>query len=158
MAKKRSLFERLTGTINAEDDVFFDDTEEQSVPLTRSKNEEPEDSGEEAEDAQLTVDVYQTPDEIIVKTIVAGVAANELDVSITRDMVTISGTRHDQEEAVEDDYYHRELYWGSFSRTIVLPEEVDVDEARAISKNGLMTLHLPKLDKKKKTKLSVQEQ
>ena len=86
---------------------------------------------------------------------VAGVKPDDLDVAITRDKVTIRGKRSEDRTVSSEDYYHRELYWGSFSRTIVLPEEIDVDEAEAVEKYGLLILRLPKLDKHRQTKLRV---
>jgi HSP20 family protein len=156
MPKKRSFFERLTGAVNADDADFLDELEpaaqRQGGPTRRKEENWME---EEAEAAQLTVDMYQTPDDIIVKTIIAGVAPNELDISITREMVTITGRREHMEDVLDNDYFHRELYWGAFSRTILLPEEIDVELAEATEKHGVLTLHLPKIDKKKQTKLTV---
>jgi len=86
---------------------------------------------------------------------VAGVKADDLDISISRDMVAIRGNREASHDVSDDDYFHRELYWGSFARTIQLPEEIDVDEADAIDKHGLLILKLPKLDKRKQSKLKV---
>ncbi|MEN9912739.1 MAG: hypothetical protein RLY66_147 [Candidatus Parcubacteria bacterium] len=106
-------------------------------------------------DAELTVDVYQTSDMIVVKAMIAGVRPEDLDVSITRDQVTVRGTREEERVANDDDFFFRELYWGSFSRTIELPEEIDVDEAEAVEKHGLLILKLPKLDKKRHSKLKV---
>lgn len=110
---------------------------------------------ESEEEAQLTVDVFQTPSEIVIKTMVAGVKPDDLDVSITRDIVTIHGERGEDRTVAGDDYIHRELYWGSFSRTINLPEEIDVDGAEAVEKHGMLILRLPKLDKNRQTKLKV---
>ena len=110
---------------------------------------------EEGEEAQLTIDVYQTPTEIIVKSIVAGVKPDDLQINITRDMVTIKGKREENREVVDDEYFYKELYWGSFSRTVMLPQEVDPEEAEAIEKHGLLIIRLPKLDKEKQTKLKV---
>jgi HSP20 family protein len=86
---------------------------------------------------------------------VAGVKPDDLDVSITRDMITIHGERSEDRTVSGEDYLHRELYWGSFSRTITLPEEIDVDGAEAIEKHGMLILRLPKLDKQRKAKLKV---
>ena len=86
---------------------------------------------------------------------VAGVRPEDLDISITRDMVTIKGTRQEERETTKENYHHQELYWGSFSRTIMLPAEIDTEEAGAIEKHGLLILTLPKIDKEKKTKLRV---
>lgn len=110
---------------------------------------------ESEEEGELTVDVYQTPSEIIIKTMVAGVKPDDLDVSITRDSVTIHGERQEDRTVTEEDYFHQELYWGSFSRTVILPEEVDVDGAEASEKYGMLILTLPKLDKNRQTRLKV---
>ena len=110
---------------------------------------------EENEEGQLTVDVYNTPNEIVIKAIVAGVKPDDLDISITRDMVTIRGKREEQREVDSDDYFYRELYWGAFSRTILLPQEIEVEDANASEKHGLLVIRLPKIDKEKQTKLKV---
>ena len=86
---------------------------------------------------------------------VAGVKPDDLDVSITRDSVTIRGKRSEDRTVSDDEYFHHELYWGSFARTISLPEEVDVDGAEAVEKYGMLVLHLPKVDKNRQTRLKV---
>lgn len=86
---------------------------------------------------------------------VAGVRPEDLDISITRDMVTIKGTRLEEQEITKDNYYHQELYWGSFSRTIMLPAEIDIEESNATEKYGLLILTLPKIDKERRTQLRV---
>ena len=147
MAKKPSFFDRLTGS-TADDSFEFDE-----APMKASKAPvaEPEEEG----DAQLTVDVYQTPNDIIIRALVAGVKPEDLDINITRDMVTIKGKRVEQKEVQEDDYVYRELFWGSFARSIVLPAEVDVDMAEANEKHGLLLIRLPKINKDRQTKLKV---
>ncbi len=143
---KKSFFERLTGTVKLE--------EEEDMGV----DGDPEERGildDNEEEGQLTIDVYQTPDEIILKTMVAGVRPEDLDISITRDMVTIKGKREEATDVHEHDYFHKELYWGAFSRTIMLPEEIDVEEAEALERHGLLTIKLPKIDKSKQNKLRV---
>jgi HSP20 family protein len=121
-----------------------------------SEEEDSEDwMEEENEEGQLTVDVYNTPNEIVIKAIVAGVKPDDLDISITRDMVTIRGKREDAKEVSGDDYFYRELYWGAFSRTILLPQEIEVEDAQASEKHGILNIRLPKIDKEKQTKLKV---
>lgn len=156
MKDKRSFFQRLTGVVNPTDDVEPEEVE-RHLPVKSSGSRKSVAPVEEPmpEEGELTVDVYQTPDDIIVKTIVAGVRPDDLDISITRDMVTIRGSRQESNEINDGDYFHRELYWGSFSRTVLLPQEVDVDGAEANEKHGLLTLRLPKLDKSRQTKLKV---
>lgn len=87
--------------------------------------------------------------------LVAGVSPGDLDIAITRDMVTVRGMREEYQETPDDQYYHRELFWGSFSRTLLLPEEVVIDEAEAEEKHGLLEIRLPKLDKHRSTQLKV---
>ncbi len=145
---KKSFFEKLTGTINVGEDELdqFEENEE-----TKENNWIEEDN----EEGQLTVDVHQTGDDIIVQTMVAGVRPEDLDITITRDMVTIKGTRNKENTISEDNYFYKELYWGSFSRTILLPQEIDPDTTEASEKNGLLTLRLPKIDKERKKQVRV---
>ena len=132
------------------DDARFEADEEREVAKNASAWIEEGDK-----DGELTVDVYQTADMIVIKTMIAGVRPEDLDISITRDIVTIKGKREEERIARDDDYFMRELYWGSFSRTITLPQEIDVDESEAVEKHGLLILKLPKLDKKRQSKLKV---
>jgi len=152
MQNKRSFFERLTGAVRLEDEETVIEPE---ISIKSSKKQAIFEREAEEEEAQLTVDVYHTPSEIIIKTMVAGVKPDDLDVFITRDSVTIKGKRSEDRTISEDEYFHRELYWGSFVRTINLPEEVDVDGAEASEKHGMLILRLPKLDKNRSTKLRV---
>lgn len=150
---KRSFFERLTGALPAEEN-------EERRTLVPQRNGKIPKVGEEelvseSEDGELAVDVYQTPDDIVIKTMVAGVRPDDLDISITRDMVTIKGNREESHEVDEGDFFHKELYWGTFSRTVLLPQEIDVEGAEASEKHGLLILKLPKIDKDRKTKLKV---
>jgi HSP20 family molecular chaperone IbpA len=158
---KPSFFSRLTRGSQQEYDEYFDDPQAEHANFTgkggerhahlkiNDENEQEEPSGE------LAVDVYQTPDHIVVKALVAGVQPATIDIALTREMLTISGSREDEKEVEEDNYFQRELYWGSFSRTILLPEEVDVDMAEASEKHGILMIRLPKINKKRQTKLKV---
>jgi HSP20 family protein len=154
MAKdKRSFFERLTGAVR-----INDEQDESSLPAKKSYEENEPASWtdkETEEEGELTVDVYQTPEMVVIKSMIAGVRPEDLDISITRDVVTIHGKREEERTVADEDFITKELYWGSFSRTIALPAEIDVDEAEAIEKHGLLILKLPKLDKRKKSKLKV---
>ncbi|MEK7145472.1 MAG: Hsp20/alpha crystallin family protein, partial [Patescibacteria group bacterium] len=151
MAKeKRSFFERLTGAVNVPAE-----SEEREVNVAATDEKLSEWLEEENGDGQLAVDVYQTPDDIFIRAMVAGVKAEDLDISITRDMVTIKGLREGSHEISEENFFFKELYWGSFSRTILLPQEVEVEEAEASEKNGLLSIRLPKVDKGRQTKLRV---
>ncbi len=158
MAKGRSFFERLTGSVNVDsyDDAFEDERPAPEIRKPQKSQGQPLQGAEEEESVgQLTVDMYQSPDTIVIKAIVAGVRPEDLDISITRDMVTIKGRREESREVEDDNYFYRELYWGSFSRTILLPQEVEVEEAEAIEKHGMLIIKLPKIDKERQTKLKV---
>mgnify|MGYP000440938362 CR=1 FL=1 len=145
--EKRSFFEKITGA------VHFDTNQDDFSPSRELADENfiPE----APEDGHLTVDVYETNNDIVIKTMVAGVKPEDLDISITREMVTIRGKREEDRNVSAEDYFHRELYWGSFARTIMLPKEVDIEEAEAIEKYGLLILKLPKLDKNREARLKV---
>ncbi|MEK7503160.1 MAG: Hsp20/alpha crystallin family protein [Patescibacteria group bacterium] len=157
---KMSFFEKLTGSIKVVE------------PPTQVGTIAPVVAGEakakkgfdhqlpetENEEGQLTLDMWQTPDEIMVQTIIGGVKPEDLDVSISHDMVTIRGKREKMREVHNGDYFYQELYWGTFSRSILLPQEIDSDEAEATIKNGLLTIKLPKMDKAKVQKLRVKNE
>lgn len=157
--KKKSFFERLTGGMKMDDDFLSEEqTEERKSPLAELKSSKTlawETEEEEEEEGQLTVDLYDTPSDIIVQTLVAGVKPEDLSLTITRDTVIIKGKREASKSIEDDSYYIKELYWGSFSRTISLPQEVEPEEAEAIEKHGMLIIKLPKIDKEKKTNLKV---
>ncbi|MDO8522123.1 MAG: Hsp20/alpha crystallin family protein [bacterium] len=157
---KPSFFARLTGSAGEYDD-YLEDPQAQHATFKGSGGErhahiEDDDmAASGAPGGELAVDVYQTPDAIVIKALIAGVQPTSIDISLTREMLTISGSREDEREVDDESYFQRELYWGSFSRTILLPEEVDVDLAEATEKHGILMLRLPKINKKRQTKLKV---
>jgi len=106
-------------------------------------------------EGQLTIDVYQTPADIVIKSTIAGVSPEDLDITITNDMVTIKGRREKDEVISEGDYYYQECYWGGFSRSIILPVDVEAERAEAGMKNGILTIRLPKVEKIKTRKIKV---
>ena len=85
----------------------------------------------------------------------AGVLPEHLSISITRDVVTISGKREENKAIPHDAYEIRELYWGSFERTVQLPEEVEIDSSEAIERHGMLMIKMPKLDKRRKNVLKI---
>ena len=110
---------------------------------------------EENEEAELTVDVYQTPTDIIVQTMVAGVKPEDLELSIARDIITVRGKREEHRNIDEENYFIKELYWGKFSRTISLPVEIEPEEVEATERHGLLTIRLQKVDKDKTNNVKV---
>ena len=162
MTKKRSFFERLTGSVRLDDDLDADDIfvpekrPETHLSKLGTKSTPKEDWTEaEEEEGELTVDVYQTTNDIYVETMTAGVRPEDLHITITRDMITIRGKREQSKSINDEDFFTRELYWGAFSRTISLPAEVEPEEAEAIEKHGLLVIKLPKINKDKQTQLKV---
>jgi HSP20 family protein len=163
--KKPSFLDRLTGGGQTDEyDRILDDKhqfgedDDLAVEETYQEEEGEWEADEQPgaqQDGELPVDMYQTDDAIVIRALVAGVSPNDLEISITRDMVTLRGVREEFQEVHDDGYFHRELFWGSFSRTLVLPEEVAIDEAEAQEKHGMLEIKLPKLDKHRTTQLRV---
>jgi len=167
---KKSFFEKLTGSkqvesqgysepimTNPETNIFQDETENdvvmESSLRTREENYNPNLS--EDGEGQLTIDVYQTDNDIVIKSTIAGVKPEDLDVSINNDMVSIRGERKNEEQITDDNYYYQECYWGSFSRSVILPVDVISEKAEASMKNGILTIRLPKADNTKTKRIQV---
>lgn len=170
--QKKSFFERLTGGIKMhtddenEDDNYAEIVNEPRLKPTMKKLTEDKTSAvsnekaffpeeDEEDEGQLTVDVYQTPNDIVLQTMVAGVRPDSVAINISRDMITIKGKREESKIINEENYFLKELYWGSFSRTILLPQEIIPEEAEATERHGLLTIKMPKIDKDKKTTLRI---
>lgn len=185
MPKKQSFFEKLTGaswpedrddkpvkkkkkikakkekviknelSVEKEKKAFMPKKiiKKESTSQTKPKQES-EDWLTESE-GQLTIDVYQTPNEVIIKSTIAGVKSEDIDITMTNDMITIKGTRQKDEVVKEEDYYYQECYWGPFSRSIILPVDVEVDQAQASMKNGILTIKLPKIEKVKTKRIKI---
>ncbi|MCX6766731.1 MAG: Hsp20/alpha crystallin family protein [Candidatus Moranbacteria bacterium] len=185
MKEKKSFFERLTGTRNIpEGDSYREQSHsfgyqpqqpqppmggqpiqtqgfqqeeyavEPTAPTAAPAEQSDENWGGDSE-GQLTIDVYQTDAEIVIKSTIAGVKPEDLDVSINNDMVTIRGDRKNDEVVEGENYYYQECYWGTFSRSVILPVEVIADKAEAAMKNGILTIRLPKADTTKSKKIQV---
>ncbi len=175
----RGFFERLTGARiideNGEDEqvttastgeadpVADDDTprdldealEEKEPDREETFSDEDTGHGEDEQEGQLTVDVFQDDTNIVIQSTIAGVAPEDLDVSITNDMVTIRGERRRMYDIDPQNYFYQECYWGTFSRSIILPVEIDADRAEAKIKNGILTIRIPKANAAMTRKLKV---
>ena len=149
--RKRSFFERLTGSISMKDDPEEDKKYSQEANRNDKKS-----AGswaeEENDEAELAIDIYQTSGTIIIQTFVAGVRPEDLELTIGRDTVTIRGKREENKNINEEDYFAKELYWGKFSRIVSLPAE---EEVEATEKHGLLTVKMQKVDKEKKSNIKV---
>ncbi|PIP27434.1 MAG: hypothetical protein COX30_01885, partial [Candidatus Moranbacteria bacterium CG23_combo_of_CG06-09_8_20_14_all_39_10] len=169
---KRSFLEKLTGSSKIEDEqeyaaplrplakIYEEEEESEQTEMLinsssqRNVQEENFSSGSENE-GQLTIDVYQTDNDIVIKSTIAGVKPEDLDVSINSDMVSIRGERKNEEVIGEENYYYQECYWGNFSRSVILPVDVLADKAEAAMKNGILTIRLPKADNTRTKKIQV---
>ncbi len=163
--RKPSFFERLTGgmrlasdTENLSSDIDVSDDDETvygNIPETKSFVSLSVTSEPDTEIAELSVDVYYNNHTIYIQTMVAGISKTNLDIIISREQVTIKGTRSRTHSATVMEQYLSELYWGPFERTIDLPDEIDIEKAEATELNGLVTITLPKFDKEKKANLKI---
>jgi len=118
--------------------------------------EENVEAGEEETEGQLAIDVYQDNENIYILAPIAGTAPADIDVSITDEVVTIRGERKSGHKAKEEDHFVQECYWGPFSRTFVLPIEVDSGKAKAVLKNGLLSITIPKSSSSKSKSLKIE--
>ncbi|MDI6603070.1 MAG: Hsp20/alpha crystallin family protein [Patescibacteria group bacterium] len=105
-------------------------------------------------EGQLAIDVYQTETELVIQSAIAGVKPADLDISMERDIIAIKGSRQKPFEE-NGDYFTQECYWGSFSREVILPVEVDPNRAEATMKDGILTIRIPKLLREKQRKIKV---
>jgi len=110
------------------------------------------------EEGELAVDLFENKDELILQAVIGGVEVNDLDISITNDMITIRGERNKENKDKVEKVYYNECFWGPFSRSLILPQEINADKAKATIKNGLLTIHLPKLVKTMRKTLKIEEE
>ncbi len=177
MAKKdkTSFFGKIMGG-NVTDDIEAEQNvsqaqlaEEEAEELTPEDVEEqiiveeqaPVKAKEQNEDwladyeGQLNIDMYQTKDNVIIKSTIAGVRPEDIDITVANDMVTIKGARKKEETVVQDDYFYQECYWGNFSRSVIVPVDIDSEHIEADLKDGILTIIIPKAAKAKTKKVKV---
>ena len=126
-----------------------------SAPAPTVSDDENWDDGESEFPGQLVVDVYESDDELIIKARTAGVDRNDLDVSISDGILTISGTLSSGDETNVRNWHIQECYWGEFSRTLALPVAVKEDGVKAELKDGVLTITFEKVKQEKATKIPV---
>lgn len=106
-------------------------------------------------EGQLAVDVFQTNSEFCVRAPIAGVKPEDIEVAVENEMLVIKGERKEKEEEVGKNYFYQECYWGSFSRQIILPEDVDTSRIKASLSKGILTVKIPRVRKVKKKKITI---
>jgi HSP20 family protein len=136
-----------------DDDQPIEETEDQPVAA------EPKDKNDQEwlsdYEGQLNIDMYQTKDNVIIKSTIAGVRPEDIDITVANDMVSIKGTRKKEENIGQEDYFYQECYWGNFSRSVIVPVDIDSEEIEADLKDGILTVVIPKAAKAKTKKVKV---
>ena len=182
--EKTSFFGKIMGGNITDDSSMVQEDEVQAVPLREegleaeelivedeiSDDEEMDDEEQVAEapkkkeateewltdfEGQLNIDMYQTKDNVIIKSTIAGVRPEDIDITVANDMVTIKGSRRKEENISQDDYFYQECYWGNFSRSVIIPVDIDSEEIEADLKDGILTVIIPKAAKAKMKKVKV---
>ncbi|MFA6171235.1 MAG: Hsp20/alpha crystallin family protein [Patescibacteria group bacterium] len=152
-----NLFKKLAGLNNAIEITNLAEGETEAGEWGEEGAKEDGWLGEEFDEGQLSIDVYQTPENIVVKSTIAGVKPQDIDISINNDMLTIRGRREMGETVREENYLFRECYWGNFSRSVILPVEVKAEKIEATLENGILTIVLPKAKTMKQISVKVKE-
>jgi HSP20 family protein len=135
-----------------------EEQEEQDQPAPAPQKSQGQSQNEEwlnDFEGQLNIDMYQTKDNVIIKSTIAGVRPEDIDITVANDMVTIKGARRKEENIAQDDYFYQECYWGNFSRSVIIPVDIDSEEIEADLKDGILTVIIPKAAKAKTKKVKV---
>ena len=111
---------------------------------------------EAPEEERMSLDMYQTDNEVVLKASVPGVKPGELDVSISGDVLTIKGERKEEREVKEENYLRRERTVGSFARSVTLPLPVKMESITAEFENGVLTITMPKAEEVKPKQIKIQ--
>ena len=105
--------------------------------------------------ASLALDVFESADDVMVKASIPGLKPEDIDISITGDVLTIKGETHGEKEEKQGNYHLRERRWGAFQRAVSLPTLVKADKADAVFENGVLTLTLPKVEEVKPKSIKI---
>lgn len=135
--------------------AFLNDDDLSDVSVTSGTSAVSDEPAEDDFPGQLAVDVYETEERLVVKARTAGVNKDELDVSISDGILTISGTLSAGDEADAVNWHIQECYWGEFSRTLALPVAVKEDEVEAVLKDGVLTISFSKVKSEQAKKIQV---
>lgn len=96
------------------------------------------------QEGELMIDMYKTDAAVVVRSLLAGVDPKDIEIHVHQDILTIRGKREETELIYEDQFFHRECFWGSFSRSVVIPVPVDEKHIRAFFKHGMVIIELPR--------------
>jgi len=103
----------------------------------------------------LALDIYQTKDTVVVKAPLPGVKPEDVEITITGDVLTIKGETKVEENVEKEDYFFQERRYGSFSRSVTLPDGLKTDKAEASFEDGVLTLTVPKAEEHKPKSVKV---
>jgi HSP20 family protein len=135
--------------------IFRRKKTESSLSEKNMENDSGEQWIEDDNEGELTIDAYETEKEFVIESTIAGVESKDLDISIEDDMLTIKGKRERVQNTEKRNYFQKECFWGSFSKKIILPEKVKISQAKAVVKNGVLVLKIPKAKQKTTKKISI---
>lgn len=130
-------------------------TQTPGVPAMNTMDNGDWQDGEEELPGTLAVDVYETEERLVIKARTAGVNKEDLDVSISDGILTISGTLSSGDDSQAINWHIQECYWGEFSRTIALPVAVKEDEVEAVLKDGVLTISFTKVKQEQAKKIQI---
>lgn len=145
---------------NDDQEMVVVEEEQEDMPVAPTRPSQPAKDNSEEEwlndfEGQLNIDMYQTKDNVIIKSTIAGVRPEDIDITVANDMVTIKGSRKKEETISGDDYFYQECYWGNFSRSVIIPVDIDSEQIEADLKDGILTVIIPKAAKAKTKKVKV---
>lgn len=109
----------------------------------------------EIEEISPTADVFEEADSVVVKAELPGMGKEDIDVKVTDDIITISGEKKKEEKVEKKNYYRMERSYGSFTRSLRLPAEVQTEKASAKFKDGVLEVRIPKTEEAKKKEKKV---
>lgn len=164
--KKRSLFSRILGKEDDVDDLLeeIDDrllseleeeAESEEIDLFEEEKKLPVENRQGIENMQINL--VDKGDELIAQALVPGLDENDIEVDLNREMLTISTESNEKHAETDGDYLYEEVMFGSFSRSILLPSEVEVEDSKAEVRDGILSISMPKIDKEAHKKLSVKK-
>jgi HSP20 family protein len=159
MQEEEMEAEELAGDDATDDQEMVIVEEEEEITPEPASRQQPAKEGNEEWlndfEGQLNIDMYQTKDNVIIKSTIAGVRPEDIDITVANDMVTVKGSRRKDEMVSGDDYFYQECYWGNFSRSVIIPVDIESEEIEADLKDGILTVIIPKAAKAKTKKVKV---
>lgn len=163
--KKRSLASRLFGRDDPVDDLLeeldnelladIDEDEDLDADLFEEEKRVPVENKEGVGDLQINL--VDRGDELIAQALVPGLDEDDIKVDLNREMLTISAESNEQHAEKDGDYLYEEVRFGSFSRSVLLPAEVEVEDSKAEVRDGILRIVMPKIDKEAHKRLSVKK-